>query len=401
MAEINISKKQRISDLKKLIKIANGYILEYENIRKSGGQKWINAKAEISIHELKGIIKKIKRDLHPERVDDFCKPYPKTAKQTISQFEENQDRPENKRETEHFNQILGQTSIQFALFNISRFAPKNNIIDDFMWSSDGSISDYIDIASGKKRIKDFEELLPDKIKIVERDVLPFLIKIGIKKDVVKAIKQAAVQSKKNAYLLSNLLLITSSENITRELCLYVYKNQNISISHGDAETHIYNGFNSLEALISKGKWENDYPINLFEAIVYYNDVNEKTINEWKRKHEDSVKAVEKSIEVLKKFTEDLGDVKEPNESQSESIQKYVQQIKDLQDKILHEKDYNEVKINIKVVLNFIIRKYKDDRNSLLHGYFDRLDHRWKNYVNYCALINIYIAYKKYISIYNN
>ena len=51
------------------------------------------------------------------------------------------------------------------------------------------------------------------------------------------------------------------------------------------------------------------------------------------------------------------------------------------------------------MLNFLIRKYKDDRNLIIHGNFEAFNHKWKNYINYAALLKVFNAFKNYQALY--
>lgn len=59
----------------------------------------------------------------------------------------------------------------------------------------------------------------------------------------------------------------------------------------------------------------------------------------------------------------------------------------------------EQKINLSIMLNFLARKYKDDRNTLIHGNFEALNHEWKNYINYAALLEVTKVYREYLALY--
>ena len=57
------------------------------------------------------------------------------------------------------------------------------------------------------------------------------------------------------------------------------------------------------------------------------------------------------------------------------------------------------KINLRIRLHFLIRRYKEDRNNMIHGKFEGFNSKWKNYIYLSAIEQIYDVIKEYENIY--
>ena len=57
------------------------------------------------------------------------------------------------------------------------------------------------------------------------------------------------------------------------------------------------------------------------------------------------------------------------------------------------------KINLRIRLHFLIRRYKEDRNNMIHGKFEGFNHKWKNYIYLSAIEQIYDVIKEYENMY--
>lgn len=403
---VQISKRDRINELKSLKKLANIYLTYYKEFAKQKANKWQNKKAIIAIQELKKIINRIHADQHTKKIESYCAPMPDITPQMVGEFMQNSENPQNIALNEYFSAKFSQVQGGFVLFEIARLAPEANIVHDIVWLNEGTIGEIIQIGLGNQDVSILEAYLPNQIQKVVSAVLPFYEnKIGYK-DRVDVIKQALSLSQDQQYLTSNILLITVTESIVRDLCFFLYIKQN-SCSEKVAEKYVYHTFNSLDTLLSKGDWKNDYPINLNEAITIYKDVDDDNVNEWKNRVERHKIANGKIRIVSTNFSEQLKKVShltvlsdEDERAIKQMGLNYVNELGKLIEDLLPERG-GTVGLSIKIILHFLIRKYKDDRNFILHGKFDTFNHKWKNYVNFAALVRVYETHRMYEEFYAN
>jgi hypothetical protein len=394
----SLTKKERIDTLKSLAKLANYYLGLYKEVKNEKTKDWIDKKAENAIVHLREIIRRINIDLHRAKIDAYCKPMPVIGPVPIKIFLENKDDQFDELK-EYYSEVLTQTNPHFTLFDIARLAPEQNIIHDITWLSDGTINDYIHIALQNKPVEFFEKYLTSKIKRTAEELLPYLSKHPNLYDHGTIVGEALEQSKKGNYLASNILLITATESFVREICKFIYQKNNPNVSCQEVNEFIYERFNSLDTLISKGNWPNDFPMCLAEAITVYKDVNEKGLNFWREK----LLRHRKAIQMLMLLTKEIeGLIKDPNLLIKEMLHDKMRKKLILSNKlvadVLSAEDF-EIKINLSTMLNFLIRKYKDDRNLLIHGNFQALNRKWKNYINYSALLKVYEVAAKYEKLY--
>lgn len=396
---MTITNKQRIDSLKSLSKLANHYLSYYKTLKNQKTEKWIDNKAENSIQQLKEIITQINKDLHPKKVELYCKPMPTFEKLSVADILSDGKSDERNIINEYLGELLEQTNWNFAVFDIIRFAPEQNIIHDITWLTDGTLKNYIEIGLGEKTVEFFECYLSSNIQEVEENLIPYFKKENGFSEKIKIIEHAIKHSKNENFLISNILLITVTESIVRELCKFIYQEQNINYSPEKVDEYVNRKFTSLDKLISNGNWKNDYPIGLVEAISTYRDVSEENINNWRVKYQKHKKANRKIKQLTYNFSEVLKTVDTTNEELLRN--KFLDNLKSLEDLMpdLLSDDEKEIKINLATMLNFLIRKYKDDRNLIIHGNFETFNHKWKNYISYAAILKVFDTYKNYHDLY--
>ena len=394
------TQKHRIQILKSLFKLASIYLDHYKMVKNDKTNNWIDKKSDLIIQELRAIKTKIKNDLHPTKVETYCSPMPKLEGISLSELLSGNKKDGGKIFNAYISRQLEQTNANLTLFSIARLAPEQNIIHDISWLTDGNISDRIDISLGIKPITYFEKYLNLKIKNTENTLIPYFENQPQFYEIIEIIKQAIRHSDKKHYLISNILLITATESIVRKLCQYIYQKQNPDFTTEQVQEFVYSQFTSLDSLISKGEWKNDFPISLNEATIIYNDVNEETINYWREKINKHAKAIGKLKELTTNLPENFESLSPENKTSFEK--KLRENLKALENALpdLLSEDEHQIKINLSIMLHFLIRKYKDDRNLIIHGNFESFNHKWKNYINYSALLKVFDTYNKYTEYYD-
>jgi hypothetical protein len=61
---------------------------------------------------------------------------------------------------------------------------------------------------------------------------------------------------------------------------------------------------------------------------------------------------------------------------------------------------DKVKVNLKTRLDFLRRRFKDDRDLILHGLQDDYGRGWNLFLNFSALSHVYAVLKYYDDLYN-
>jgi hypothetical protein len=57
------------------------------------------------------------------------------------------------------------------------------------------------------------------------------------------------------------------------------------------------------------------------------------------------------------------------------------------------------KINLRIKLHFLIRRYKNDRNQIVHGNFEDFNQKWKNFMYLSAIEEIVNCIQEYDVLY--
>ncbi|WP_343658834.1 hypothetical protein [Chryseobacterium sp.] len=374
--------EERIKELKELKKIANETLDKYKNLRFDNNKKWIEKKSEISIEQLKEIIQKINHDRHPDQVELYCNLKSKFEDGKISTQELSQ----------FFNVTMMQVQTESIIFDIARLSPESNLLLDISWLTDGYVKDYIDIYLKRKDITILEKFLSSKIIEISDRILPVMKYDKEFQEIVSVLEVAVESSNNNSFVASSILLITACESLVRLFSRRIYQNQNPSLNDDEINEYIYNKFTSLESLITKGKWLNDFPIKFSEALVHYKDVNDNSLNQLRKKHKMHVSAHKRIEKRLSKFSKQT-----ITESELYDL---VEHLKNDSNELMTDED-KEIKINLSVMLNFLVRKYKDDRNQIIHGNFKEYNLKWKNYINLAAIVKIFDVFTEYEKFYNS
>ncbi|WP_131450855.1 hypothetical protein [Chryseobacterium sp. FH1] len=375
-----MTQQERITQLKDLKKLANATLEKYKNLRFDKNKSWIEKKSEISIEELKHIILDINYDLQTEQVEIFCGLQSKFQDGKIS----------SKELSEFFNVTMMQIKVGTMIFDIARLSPESNLLLDISWLTDGNVSDYLDIYLNIKDISILDKFLPSKISEVKDRIIPIMQCNKEFEEILSVLKVAIESSENNSFITSNILLITACESLVRLLSSRIYQYQNPDLNDRDIHEYIYNKYTSLESLITKGNWTVDFPIKFSEALVKYKDVNDDSLNYLRTKHKMHMSAQRRIKKRLSKFS--------PGAITESEIHNLVENLKNDTNDLMKDDD-TEIKINLPVMLNFLVRKYKDDRNQIIHGNFKDFNLKWKNYVNFAAIVKIIDVFEEYEKFY--
>lgn len=394
----HLTEHERITQLKGLKTLANAYLEEYKARHQEGGKSWVSLKSERAMEQLTDIIGRINRDLHPEKVKQFCKPLPDRPFKWYKA--DDPEYAEVRREQQQFNEaIFSQVIVPFMQIDLARLSPLQFLHYDISWLQEGTAGMYVDFVLGNKEVTGMAEFLPGMISDVRTIAIPFYTEAAGLDSHAHLIEQAITLSDRQEYLSSNLLLIPVIESIVRKLCLHVARQQNPGVPEEELQYRIYEKHTSLENLITKGGWKNDYPMRITEILVNYADINEPAVNAIRKKaaaHLAAKMAFENAIKRISEILEPT--CGHPSATEQKEIQDLIEKTDPLRSDLITD-EKGEANINLCTLLNFLIRKYKDDRNSIVHGDFDVLNHKWKNYISFTALNEVTKVCQNYLKIY--
>lgn len=401
-------KKQRISHLKNVKRLAKKFLDANVTIQQTRKSSWERDVNKNNIARLKTIINQTNKDLHDRLVNEY-------VLKELSQYEYLVTQNHFLAHPE-INQHLRKLHNENEIFEVLRYSPNYSIVYDLYWIDDGTVGEQMDLAYGRSTPDIYEKYCPQKVDEIRSKVLPDLSKRPEFDTSSKILKNVINQFQSNIYLSSNILLITVAESMVRELCRYVYKCQNPSLSLEDVDNYI-NTKQSMETLIINGEWKNDISMDIREAYIqskYIEDDSLKSAVELIDRHQ----MVEQKIREQYKHCLDIGkkygieelvkeeldkSEKEGNKlieklkSYQEELNVYVDRTKELQAELLSPE--TTISTSIKVKLQFLVRRFKEDRNSIIHGNYNDFDKGWKCYIYLAAIIKVWLIIKQYDGVY--
>lgn len=369
-------KKERLGYLKEMKKLAN-QLLEDNKKCVAGNAKWECTVIENNIKQLKEMISQLNKDEHPAKVDQYA--IIKSA--LLTKFPD----PAT---IEHYTAITIQKIREEGFkYELSRYSVNYSLINDLYWIHDGFVGDHLNIALGTKSPEDLAVYCDDKLKVISEEVIPFFSAHAIYDVVTPMLLEIVQNFGSNSFLTTNILTPVVIESIVRKLAAWVYQMQN---PHANEETaaKFVGGFLSLERLILKADWKEDIPMNFYTAVFESKHINDpkldyaaRTLKQWEVA-KDKLAGLAKEIE--NKLTDDqLSDERKKEDALALSAQA-LELLSPFQGV-----DQQPVMVSLKVKLQFLLRRFKEDRNAIIHGHFVDLDKKWKCYVNFSALVNLY------------
>jgi hypothetical protein len=251
-------RKQRISHLKEVKNLARKFLDANIAIQQSRNNSWEREVNKNNILRLKSIITKAKKDLHDRSIDEF-------VEKEISQYEFLTTQS-------HFlahpdiNNTIKNVIKGNEIFEVLHYSPNYSIVYDLYWIEDGTVGEQMEVAYGNSSPDMYEKYCSTKIEQIRSKVIPYLSNNSQFDLSVKILKNITDQFKSNIYLSTNILLITVAESMVRQLCRYVYKNQNPLSSDEDVDKYI-NGKQSIETLIINKDWIDDIELDIRDAYI--------------------------------------------------------------------------------------------------------------------------------------
>lgn len=206
---------------------------------------------------------------------------------------------------------------------------------DLYWIKNLRHYDALNIVTGNFKIEDLSKYLPDCYAQFKNKILPEFKKAEMLNGFNGTLLEICKTYDIKAYRACNLLILTSVEGIVRALGGYLIEKQNLEIS-------INQEFNSLDTFLRKVPWEKDYEISALKYKLITGD--------WEFKYDKD--------DLLK-----------------------------------------NMKIDLKQRLDFLRRRFKEDRDLILHGLESDYGKEWYLVVNFSALEHVYETFMYYTRLY--
>lgn len=383
-----ILKHDRVSYLKKMKQLANR-LLEENKTADGWKARWEKDVIENNVLQLKEFIRQLNIDLHPLNVERY-------ANHKLAMLTEFPD----PRTIPHYMGItLQKIKEEGFKFELSRFSIKYSMVHDLYWIHDGFVGEHLDIALGVKPPESLEGYCDDKLKLLQYEVLPFFLEHPLYAIAAPLLSEIIKNFEQNSYLTTNILMPVVIESITRELAAWVYNQQNPLIDAEAAAKYVA-GFLSLESLILKADWKDDFPVNFYNAALESKYINDpklswaaQTLTDWDIAKETLTTLANDIIKVLNNQSITDNEKQEISLALSNEAHDLIMPFNGI--------DQKPVFVTLKVKLQFLVRRFKEDRNAIIHGHFYELNKKWKCYVNFSALFNIYQLILELEALYNN
>ncbi|NRT14759.1 hypothetical protein HNP99_001103 [Flavobacterium sp. 28A] len=204
------------------------------------------------------------------------------------------------------------------------------IVYDILWASNIAVSDVINLSQNKVDNNNLIRKFPDMIKYIKTDIIPYLESIPLYKSKAETLKEATEAFAVKLYKATSSLILIELDGLVRLLGGFLIEKQNIDKKLLKPKYH------SMDSYLRNVPWLLDYEIETSK---------------------------------LKFLTGDF---------------------------VFH-KDYKIdkiEKISLETRLGFLKRRFKGDRNSILHGDIV-FGETWDLYVNFSALFEVYQTIKFY------
>ncbi len=375
---IGILKQARIKELKQFKKYANKVLDDNKKVKQTNSHKWENATIEKNIENLKTIIHDINYELASmSRIEKVIS----VQYDLHSPF----------KNLWNHNYCFMQNYAPFYYTKISKYTVSSSILHDINWLGRIDVFDKIKLSLEIEKPTILEFYWEELIEVLIKEILPKLKEIKECNEQVDLILDAIKIAKEDSFIISNLVIITVIESLVRIIAKEIYQKQNPNLQANEVENYI-DDFQSLENLINKGGWKNDIEISIPHAVIEFGHINEPEIDKANESFDFKKKAfkfAEIAFEKLKTIPEKEYSIDELKENfkppfSSDDIKKY---------------DVQNTAINLKIQLHFLVRRFKEDRNAIVHGNYKGMNSKWKSYIYLSAIEKIYETIGIYQKIY--
>ncbi len=204
---------------------------------------------------------------------------------------------------------------------------------DILWDSDISVLQAIKISQGKLTQSDLLKNLPCKVRFINKTILPFIEKSKLYNPHYKILRESMKSYEKKLYCGCNLLLLVSIEGLVRDLGYYLIDKQALD------KSKLKDEYSSLDSFLREIPWKKDIEIDSNKLLF---------INSEYKFREDKTYDINPSVNV-----------------------------------------------DLKNRLDFLRRRFKEDRNLILHGLDTEYGNPWNLYMNFSALTEVFMTIKSF------
>ena len=281
---------------------------------------WRNARIEQNVKKIGDYVELLVQELDKDRIIGHCKHHDRFL---FSPFD---------------------PDIIFIIF----YSFHGSLVADSLWSGDITVDEAMKMSAGNLDLDTLGKHLPNKVKRTNDEVIPYF-KNSIYERHNAALKEVLICHKKKLNKACNLLLMTTIEGIVRDLASFLNKKQELHLDLNDPK------FNSLDSLLRKGEWKDDFEISKTELEIITQEKEPHLLNH--------------SIPI------------------------------DFQKIGMIGKD--KIKVNLKTRLDFLRRRFKEDRDMILHGQMSDYSSNWHLFINFSALLEVFRVIQHYDKLYAN
>lgn len=375
-----MKQSNRIYELKQLKNLANTFLSFYISEQQIKTKGWEKDLVKRNISLLNEIIQNINVNLHSDKISEYLK----ATCQSPADLTNEDNRMKVLRD---FSTVMRQGSNFSLLMRIIKCSPKISYVNDLTWFKHGTVQEHIEYGLGKTNESVFEKYLPYQLEKIKALESTFFIKPFFRNDLILLNSIQQLVKSKN-FIPANILVITLIEGLVRKFCFLVYKKQNPEKSQNEIEQCIYVAKSSFEALICKTEWEKDILIQFPELLTDYSHTENPIITNIEKKLALHKKANEKIEEELTRFQISLSMHLENPNTTDENFSiiglRHLEELKSELDNLMTEED-KSVAIGLDIFLDFLVKKFKDDRNHIIHGKYSFFKEKWRTLVYLSAL----------------
>jgi len=208
-----------------------------------------------------------------------------------------------------------------------------SVVLDIMWASDLSVVDAINISKGELNQEDLIKKLPQKVRVIEKEIKLYLSKSNRYRSFYPIFREAVLSFNKKYYKGCNLLLLVLIEGLVRSLGEFLIEKQELG------KEYLMKEYQSLDSYLRNIPWKNDFIIEPIKLSLITGNV-EFLINE--------------------KLNED-----------------------------------KPLEINLKTRLDFLRRRFKQDRDLIIHGIDNNYGSPWQLFLNFSSLQEVILTVRYY------
>lgn len=364
---------KRVKELEDLLAIANDYLAFYIKEQPLTKIKWQKNIIKRNTFLLKKQISEITSYLKSDKLSQYleCIDYRMNISEDLSEMESAE---QSYLFNHNFRMAMNQSGLSI-LMKLIKCSPRISYYNDFTWFNHGTIDEHIQYALGKVNEEVFEKYLPYQVNKIREEINIFFTGDDFHEEIPLLTSILGLVDEEK-FIPANILTITLVESLVRKFCYRVYKIQNPDKTSKQVEDYIYNSHKSFERLITETKWLKDISISIPELFVNNSQVENDAIYNAEKIVEKGAIAkdfiIKKNFELIRTLT-----LKPDNDNESIKIKSMnlLEEMRPLLGDLMTLEKQNTF-ISLETYLDFLIRKFKDDRNKIIHGKYSMFTEKW-------------------------